>query len=166
MEVLSFGQLSTMFKNLKTNQAKKSVAKHFGVSHSVLESWMEHLVYIRNLCAHHSRVWNRTMTITAILPNNTAFRWISIAPAKSDKIYTSLCITAYLLDRVTQNAPFYGKLNTLIKRFAKINLVASGFPKNWQDDPFWKALYVPLTHKVRSLFFDAKNTVIRRWPVQ
>jgi len=166
MEVLSFGQLSTMFKNLKTNDAKKAVAKHFGVSHGILESWMEHLVYIRNLCAHHSRVWNRTMTITPTIPNNTAFRWISLAPSRSDKIYTTLCITAYLLERVTHNAPFYGKLNTLTKRFAKVNLHASGFPKDWQNDLFWKRLYIPVTHRIRSLYFVARSTIVKRLPVQ
>jgi len=166
MEVLSFGQLSTMFKNLKTTAAKKAVARHFGVSHTILESWMEHLVYIRNLCAHHSRVWNRTMTITATMPTKATHRWVTIAPSKPDKIYSTLCITAYLLQRVTHNAPFYGKLNTLIKRFAKVNLDASGFPKGWQKDPFWKALYIPFTHKIRSLFFVTKSTIVRRWAVQ
>ena len=93
IEVLSFGSLSIMFKNLKKNSAKKSIANYFGVSPIILESWMGHLAYVRNLCAHHSRLWNRTMTVTAMIPDLPSYRWISDAPSKKDKIYTTLCIT-------------------------------------------------------------------------
>ncbi len=58
-EILSFGQLSILYKNTVISDAKKAVGDHFGVNYVVLESWIEHLVYIRNLCAHHSRIWNR-----------------------------------------------------------------------------------------------------------
>jgi abortive infection bacteriophage resistance protein len=83
MEVLSFGQLSIMYKNLKSDPAKKAVASHFGISPSLLESWMEHLVYIRNLCAHHNRVWNRTMTVTATVPNLTTLQMDIYASVKN-----------------------------------------------------------------------------------
>ena len=162
MEVLSFGQLSTMFKNLKTGPAKKAVASYFGISHVILESWMEHLVYIRNLCAHHSRVWNRIMTVTATVPNTTTYQWISNPPSKPDKIYTTACILAYLLERVTLKATFYGKMKTLVNRFPEIDMNASGFPKNWDNDPFWSRLYIPLTHQIRVAVFRYRNILIRQ----
>jgi abortive infection bacteriophage resistance protein len=162
MEVLSFGQLSTMFKNLRTDPAKKAVANYFGINHTILESWMEHLVYIRNLCAHHNRVWNRTMTVKATMPNITAYQWISKPPSKIDKLYPTLCILAYLLERVTQRATFYGKMKTLLNRFPDIDTNASGFPKNWDSDPFWSNLYMPLTHQIRIVFFRSRNYLTRK----
>ncbi len=33
----------------------------FGIDEKILSSWIYTLVYIRNLCAHHSRIWNRTL---------------------------------------------------------------------------------------------------------
>lgn len=98
-----------LFKNLKTDNAKKAIANYFGVSHSILESWMEHLVYIRNLCAHHCRLWNRIMTVKAAIPHAPKYEWINIAPTRNDKIFTTICIIAYLLKRVTRNAPFLEK---------------------------------------------------------
>jgi abortive infection bacteriophage resistance protein len=163
MEVLSFGQISTMYKNLKNDPAKKAVAHHFGVSPTILQSWMEHLAYVRNLCAHHSRVWNRTMTVTATFPSVTTDRWIASAPAKHDKPYLTLCIRAYLTQRVTNNSPFFGKLRTLIYRFPEVDQFAAGFPLNWQSHPFWSSLYVPLTHRFRVLLFILRNQIKPRF---
>ena len=165
MEVLSFGQMSTMFKNLKTDNAKKAVASHFGISLTILESWMEHLVYIRNLCAHHSRVWNRTMTVKPTIPSNTTYPWIKLPFAKPDKIYTTISILAYLLERVTTKAPFTGRIRTLLHRFKDINNRASGFSAKWESDPFWKSIHVPVTHHARIIVFKCMNVLKKRKPM-
>jgi abortive infection bacteriophage resistance protein len=162
MEVLSFGQLSTMFKNLKTDDPKKAIAGYFGISHSILESWMEHLVYIRNLCAHHCRLWNRIVTVKATVPHVTKNAWINIAPIKNDKIYTTICIISYLLKSVTKNPPFYGKIKTLLHRFNEVDINASGFPINWLEDIFWKGTHVPVTYKIRVIVFGTKNLLKRQ----
>ncbi len=162
VEVMSFGQLSKMFSNLKTNDAKKAVASHFGLSQSILESWIEHLVYIRNICAHHSRLWNRTMTITATIPNNTSNQWITINPTRSDKLYTTVCIINYLLITVAKNSPYAGKLKTILHRFSNLNKNAAGFPKNWERDIFWENTKIGFTHKIRIIFFKAKSILYKK----
>lgn len=154
LEILSFGQLSMMFKNLYHNEAKKAVALHFGVNYLILESWIEHLTYIRNLCAHHSRLWNRILTIKATIPTNPAYQWVNSPISSPDRVYLTCCIIAYLLKRVAQNAPFTGKLKTLISRNPEIDIKAAGFEINWKGDPFWQNQYVPFTHKVRQFVFE------------
>lgn len=37
-------------------KAQKAVAIRYGLQSHILTSWMHHLVYVRNLCAHHSRL--------------------------------------------------------------------------------------------------------------
>ena len=164
LEILSFGQLSTMYKNLRLNDAKKAVAAYFGVNPIILESWMEHLVYIRNSCAHHSRIWNRTMTVTATIPTNPAHQWITLAPSRVNKIYTTICIVAYLLERTTKKAPFAGQVKSLLRKFPEIDLFAAGFNKKWKNDSFWKKLPVSVAHRSKILFFRVKNTakIIKR----
>lgn len=160
MEVLSFGQLSHMFKNLAKTSAKKEVANYFGLSPTLLESWMEHVVYIRNLCAHHSRVWNRVMTVTAAFPSTPiSYKWINTIPSRKDKLYFSLCIIAYLLNRVSSWPTFTGEIKVLLKRFHNIDIKAAGFPNNWQNDNFWKTTPFPLTHKLRILVFSIRNRI-------
>ncbi len=159
IEILSFGQVSTMYKNLKLNDQKKDIANYFGVSSNILESWLEHLVYIRNICAHHSRLWNRIMTVKATLPTYPLNQWISIPPSKPDKIYSTLCITSYLLDIVGYNNIFTGKVKVLLSRFNQIDIKAAGFPRNWKSDNFWEKVGLPITHRIRIVIFKCIHLI-------
>ena len=153
----TFGTLSKMYKILKADDAKKAVADYFGVSYSILESWMENLSYIRNICAHHGRLWNRTLTITAAIPNNPTYQWTTIPTSRPEKLYPSLCVIAYMLERCNKHSPFFGELRTLFYRFPKVDVQASGFPSNWRKDIFWKKLHIPFGHHLRVLWFKVKN---------
>ena len=64
-ETLTFGTVSQAFKNL-TRQNQKPSAKAFGLDGAVLGSWLHALSYVRNLAAHHQRLWNRAYTIKPI----------------------------------------------------------------------------------------------------
>ena len=57
VEICSFGDISKLFKILK-NADKKEIATSFGVGYTYLESWMETLVFVRNVCAHYGRLYN------------------------------------------------------------------------------------------------------------
>ena len=63
VEVFSFGTLSKFYKNMK-NGDKKIVAKSFGVGYTYLESWLESIVYVRNICAHYGRLYNAKLAKT------------------------------------------------------------------------------------------------------
>lgn len=66
VEVFSFGTLSKFYKNMK-NGDKKIVAKLFGVGYTYLESWLESIAYVRNICAHYGRLYNAKLAKTPIL---------------------------------------------------------------------------------------------------
>jgi abortive infection bacteriophage resistance protein len=55
-----------LFKGLK-NSVKKEIATKYSLHHKTLISWMHFLTYIRNLCAHHSRLWNKELAIKPVL---------------------------------------------------------------------------------------------------
>ena len=52
IEVFSFGTLSKFYKNTK-NADKKIVAKSFDIGYTYLESLLESIAYVRNICAHY-----------------------------------------------------------------------------------------------------------------
>ena len=62
-EVATFGKLSKMYKNLRHQLSEESrIANDFGLNrHNELSSWLEAISYLRNIVAHHSRVWSRNM---------------------------------------------------------------------------------------------------------
>lgn len=161
LEVLSFGQLSILFKNLKTSDAKKAIGDHFGVHHELLVSWIEHLAYIRNICAHHSRLWNRILTVKASLPKITADQWLTYPPQKADKLYLSLCITKYLLKRINPTSTFPGRLRALFCKHPELDMSAMGFPLNWKSDTFWSNIQIPLRQRIRILYYKTRSYFVK-----
>lgn len=66
-EVMSLGSLSKLYQAMKKPQQQKvatSMHVHFGVA----RSWFQSLSYVRNICAHHSRLWNRELSIHPQVP--------------------------------------------------------------------------------------------------
>ena len=81
LEIASFGTLSKIYKNLAHQLPEKSlIAKEFGLSlHNELSSWLEAIAYVRNIIAHHSRLWSRNMVKSPIdRITNPTNPWLSV----------------------------------------------------------------------------------------
>ena len=70
LEVSSFGTLSSLYSYLQPTRYKRDIAQYFGLADKVLSSWLHSIVYLRNVCAHHARLWTREMQIQPIIPRN------------------------------------------------------------------------------------------------
>lgn len=68
MEITSFGTLSILYNNLLPGRAKRNIANYFGLPDTVFASWLHSIVYIRNICAHHCRLWNKALSIRPLMP--------------------------------------------------------------------------------------------------
>ena len=140
-EVMSFGLLSRFYENIARDRDKKQIANTYGFSISNLKSLLEHCVYIRNICAHHSRLWNRRFTITVELPYSSPAPVVpNLHRAEDRRLYNTLVMLAHLLTLIEPGTPWpkrlYENLGTLYPRF----LPLMGFPADWQTRPLWKPL--------------------------
>lgn len=62
LQIVSFGALIKLFRNFNNRDLQFQVAKNFGCdSVDRFISWMNTLVYLRNICSHHARLWNRPL---------------------------------------------------------------------------------------------------------
>ncbi len=139
LEVSSFGLLSLIFRNLKKGPEKKAITEYYGLYDiGVLESWMHSFSNIRNICAHHSRLWNRRLTAHIKLPNHTANPFIHNKNLYPYKVYASLCCIKYLLDIISPNHSFKEKLRNLMNICPLAQEKEMGFPANWQQEKFWR----------------------------
>ena len=68
VEVMTFGQLFTLFRNLNRAEQQR-LSQQFGIYPPVLKSWLKTLNFIRNVCAHHGRLWNRELPIRPVIPD-------------------------------------------------------------------------------------------------
>lgn len=72
-EIISFGNLSHIYMNLKSQSLRKKIAKHFGLPAPIFDSWLINLTILRNICCHHARMWNREFSIALAEPKNLKY---------------------------------------------------------------------------------------------
>lgn len=132
MDLVSIGQLSKWFMNLKHSEDKADIAKHFHLHYSVLQAILDNFTLIRNYSAHHARIWNRHYNfIECVLEGHNSA--IGEALCSSDhRIYGVLIIITYVLGLIDNGPDFLLRLFQTID-FYKVNVSAMGFPDDWQD---------------------------------
>jgi abortive infection bacteriophage resistance protein len=102
-EIMSFGGLSHMVKGMRRVD-QRVVASRYGRQARDMASWMHHLVYIRNLCAHHARLWDRSWGIKPNLPKGTA--WSAPMLPGNDHLFVTLLILNSMLTCCPMNEDF------------------------------------------------------------
>lgn len=139
LEVTSMGLLSKLFENLKKGPEKKAIAQEFGLTNPmILESWMHAFAHLRNICAHHGRLWNRRLTTMPQLPYQTIYPFISNQHIYKNKLYGVLCCMTYILHIISPGSTFNQHLHSLIDGCALVDLKEMGFPSNWKNEVIWK----------------------------
>jgi abortive infection bacteriophage resistance protein len=143
LEVASMGTLSKLYKNLKYQLPEKAaIAKEMGLNlHSELSSWLEAITYIRNIIAHHSRLWSRNMVKTPSSNlNNPIGQWFTnpLNPVQAKKSFLIISCMVYLCNEVTPGHQIKNKILTLINTNPNIPIYKLGFLNDWNNEPLWK----------------------------
>ena len=127
VEVFSFGTLSKFYKNMK-NPDKKAVAKSFGVGYTYLESWLESISYVRNICAHYGRLYNAKLSKTPKL-----FNEYTEAGVGNNRIFGVLLCIRMLLKNDTHWNTFVEQVELLFEKYEHVDFKTMGFPENWKE---------------------------------
>jgi len=142
LEILSLGILSKLYKNLNHQLPEKSrIANEFGLNlHNELSAWIEAITYIRNIIAHHSRLWNKKLVKTGKWPKKTKFPFLTVPPQyqKRMKLYYMLSAILYLINIISPDHTLKKQLFDLFNKYPNIPLYKIGFPDNWKNEPLWK----------------------------
>lgn len=138
MEIASFGTLSILYGNLLPGRAKRAIAAYFGLADTVFASWLHCIVYIRNICAHHSRLWNRFLSIRPLMPRSPRNTFIALPASGTQQTYFILSMIIYLLNKVNPNHSFVSRFRELLRRYPSIDIRAMGFPTDWINEKLWK----------------------------
>ncbi len=138
-EVMSFGNLSILYSIIGLDRDKKRIAATYGLSISDFGSLLHHIGYVRNLCAHHSRLWNRRFTITVELPKkHPAALLPSLHPVERQRIYNTLVLLAHLMNTIQPGSGWGTRVRQLIEAQSFPLTQHMGFPADWQSRPIWQ----------------------------
>lgn len=126
VEVFSFGTLSKFYKNMK-NPDKKAIAKSFGIGYTYLESWLESISYVRNICAHYGRLYNAKLSKTPML-----YKEYSEAGIGNNRILGVLLCLKHILKNDNHWNMFVDKIEILFDKYENVDITTMGFKENWK----------------------------------
>lgn len=141
VESLTIGQLAGLYRNLARRSDRVAVAASVGSTDTVLTSWLQVYVRVRNICAHHGRLWNVGLGVTPMIPKSPAISWLSgaeaVPEASRQRLYPVLVSLQSLLDTVSPRSRWADRLYELLHDRPEMNLHGMGVPVGWSSDPFW-----------------------------
>ena len=149
-DVLDFSDISRLYEGLKTPDQTK-VAESFGIKMDLsqvskgtrdkaikrhpLARWLEQLTVVRNSCAHHSRVWNKSFTPAPTNALRTVPALRSLPEGQSERIYGSLTLISFLLETISPGSSWKQKLDDLLRNAFLSNPMVKkeslGLPEDW-----------------------------------
>lgn len=142
-EVMSFGALSFLYQGLQNDQKtgiedKKAISGYFGLHYKKLGDWLHTLTYIRNICAHHCRLWNRELAIRPDKSKNS--KWLPPTTPRTDRIFYILLILRYLLRHSGNEDAWALDITALLEPMIRNDSYrkSMGIPENWKEHPLWK----------------------------
>lgn len=142
VNTMDFGQTLTLYRGAPV-EIRNALAAQLGLSAKVLESWLFALNTVRNICAHHGRLWNRVIGTKPIIPKASKdVRWHKPYEVSSERVFGILTILSYLLAEIAPQTKWRNRLFALLESHPSIDRRKMGFFKNWESCPFW-AKYLP-----------------------
>lgn len=142
VEVISFGTLSKIIKNLYTGEGSpysilsnnyKYLSKKGNLvkpSQKMFTSWIQSVSILRNICAHNSRIYNRTIHTTPEIIDTDK----TIPKPEHNGLYQLLLAMKYLRTDNNQWNEFTKELANLIEDNKNIlSLDVINFPLDWKE---------------------------------
>lgn len=147
LELTSFGELSRIYRGCPP-QMRDAMADDFGINERVLGSWLLTLSHVRNFCAHHGRLWNRSFNIKPlILKGRKNTHW---EQAPRDRMFIRLAIIRHVLRRLHDEDEWAGQIEKGFGQDFSNPMIAvrMGFPfemdaqgkkvlLDWRQHPLW-----------------------------
>lgn len=136
VELMTLGEISIWFSNIKSRPQRNKIAKTYNMDEVILSSYLHQLTHIRNICAHHGRLWNKKFMFTAKMPHYPENFSKSVNHDYRQNLYNILVFLKQMMDCINKNHQWNLRLTNLIERNA-INIEQMGFPIDWKNLPIW-----------------------------
>jgi abortive infection bacteriophage resistance protein len=145
-ETWDFGAVSQLFAMMKVKHQTQIATKYGVPDWEAFQSWLRSLNYLRNICAHHSRLWNQNMVDQPVLPAPGALDWLDQMRSSGltdDELkarpFLLFAICRHLVLKLNPGSQWHKRLEAHLLALPemnsdyKVSLQAMGVPGNWQN---------------------------------
>ena len=94
------------------------------------------VTYLRNVCAHHKRLWNRQFAIRPRFPSRS-LAWPHQVPDNS-RLYGMLVVLRHMLRVASPGCQWRERLWALLDAHASVSLEAMKIPADWRGRNLWR----------------------------
>lgn len=129
IELFTFGTLALFYKSMKVEDRKAIAKMYKNVNEHYLSSWLASIGYVRNLCSHFNRLYDKTLIKKPLLYKRQD------GDVDNSRLYSVLCCMRYLLNESGEWRSFVNALDDLLKEYSdcvkpsKIGCISTG----WKD---------------------------------
>ncbi|HEY3913711.1 MAG TPA: Abi family protein [Verrucomicrobiae bacterium] len=131
-EILTFGKWSILYQSIRPREDQAAIADTFNLHYKIFSSWLHSITYLRNLCAHHSRLWNRHFAIPPAIMNDYRTHM-----DPNDRFCAQAAMLHILMQKISPESKWPKRLHTLMESHPSVPIKSMSFKENWQNDPFW-----------------------------
>lgn len=138
VEVLDWGMLAHLY-SMSPRTAQNKVANVVNLTSPQLESWLTALNIVRNIAAHHGRMYNRVYGQRPKLPRMGGCDGLLECEAVMNRVFGQLTLVQYLLKVL--NVGSVRLLPATLMDFpdgAIVSLRDTGAPEEWKQNDLWK----------------------------
>lgn len=121
-----------------------AIAQFFDVpSFQIMGTWLRALNVTRNVCAHHSRLWNKPNTVQPKWPTAAEcpdLGHIAINIHALTRVYAMACMCAHFFKTINPNSSWLNRFKALAATFPNstiVNIGSAGFPVDWDKANLW-----------------------------
>ncbi|BCW62940.1 hypothetical protein StoSoilB22_19130 [Arthrobacter sp. StoSoilB22] len=137
VEILDWGALTYLY-GFSPRQIQDGIADKFGLTAPQLESWMKSLNVVRNICAHHGRLFNKVHAIKPKLPNVGQLPEIDRARQEMNRTFGQLTLIQHMLRSLDVGRPQL--LPAVLRSYPDVKLLPIshiGAPAHWGTSTLW-----------------------------
>lgn len=144
VELWEFGSLSKLLE-IAHPADRHAIALKYGVPRAELfSSWIKPLAYVRNICAHHGRLWNHPLVIQPALPKPGELPHLTHLRSNllaQKRVYSAFAVAQHMLNVINPASSWKIRLRALWQQFPAVAGILpqhAGFLQNWGSHKIWQ----------------------------
>lgn len=144
-EILELGHLSRLYQGLTDDLAAEIADAFRTPTKRLMASWLASVNYVRNVAAHHARLFNRKLQHAPGRPRPGAVPLLDHLraddhPKGAFGVYNALAVIAYLLRAVDAHDEWVDRAVALLRSFPAtppLPVSVIGVPDSWSEQALW-----------------------------